>query len=430
MTDGRSHTIFHPEVGVHVREAATSVAPARSRPEPAAGDNEALCFVVDTDFGYLQEFSKSLRGLGVNAVEFVNSARLGENVENHNPNIVFINLSSSDPYDCARALFSLRECKFDGRVQLFGRCAPAFFESFRKIGSDASLAMLPVLQKPIDFATIRRIVHEQKLNTEPVSSPGLSLKKALTNNWVSFLYQPQVDLKKRTVVAAETYVRVAHPQHGLLPPSRFLGGASEEDLAELAARAIATAVQTSASLFNAGFALKFAINIGVDTLARLPIDLLVEKYRPQDDQWPGIVFDVTETQVLTKTALLKSRMPGLHQAGVSVAVDNFGRGNSSFGVFRELAFSEIKIDRSFVQGCAVDKGNANLCKSMIDLAHNFGSTASAVGVETSEDSRELVGLGCDIGQGYLFAKPMTEQDLKTQVMAKRAESQGAGQSIQ
>src|ERR1700732_3799158 len=105
-----------------------SSALAHSRPESTAGARPSLCFVVDTDFGYLQEFSKSLRGLGVNAVEFVNSARLGENVENHNPNIVFINLSSSDPYDCARALFSLRECKFDGRVQLFGRCTPAFFE--------------------------------------------------------------------------------------------------------------------------------------------------------------------------------------------------------------------------------------------------------------------------------------------------------------
>src|SRR5258708_17544706 len=123
---------------------------ARSRPKPAAGPRDALCFVVDTDFGYLQGFAKSLRGLGVNTVEFVNSARLGENVETHNPDIVFINLNATDPYDCTRALFSLKECKFGGRVQLFGRCEPAFLESFRKIGNDAALAMLPALQKPVE----------------------------------------------------------------------------------------------------------------------------------------------------------------------------------------------------------------------------------------------------------------------------------------
>src|ERR1700692_4144053 len=185
-----------------------STALAHSRPESGAGARHALCFVVDTDFGYLQGFSKSLRGLGVNTVEFVNSARLGENVENHNPGMVFINLNATDPYDCARALFSLKECRFGGRVQLFGRCEPVFLESFRRIGNDAALTMLSVLQKPVDLAAVRKVVQEQKLNTELVSPPDLSLKKAIASNWISFLYQPQVDLKRKAVVGAEEFVRV------------------------------------------------------------------------------------------------------------------------------------------------------------------------------------------------------------------------------
>jgi EAL domain-containing protein (putative c-di-GMP-specific phosphodiesterase class I) len=229
------------------------------------------------------------------------------------------------------------------------------------------------------------------------------------------------------VVSAETFVRVSHPQHGLLSPARFLGGAGEEDLTELAGRAISMAVKTSATFFNAGVALKFAVNLNVDTLAKLPVAILIEKYRPQDDQWPGLIFDLTETQAVTKTALLKSRIASLHQAGVSVAIDNFGHGYSSFGLFKELPFSEIKIDRSFVQGCGGNKANANVCKSMIELAHNFGSKASAVGIETNEESRKLADLGCDNGQGYLFAKPMTEQELMGMVMAARAGSEKIGQ---
>jgi EAL domain-containing protein (putative c-di-GMP-specific phosphodiesterase class I) len=392
---------------------------AHGRPEAATGARHSLCFVVDTDFGYLQGFSKSLRGLGVNTVEFVNSARLGENVENHNPDIVFVNLNATDPYDCARALFSLKECKFGGRVQLFGRCEPVFLESFRKIGNDASLTMLPVLQKPIDLTSVRKIVQEQKLNTEPVSPPDLSLKKAIASNWVKFLYQPQVDLRKKIVVSAETFVRVTHPQHGILQPARFMGGASEEDLTALATQAITNAVKTSAAFFEAGVSLKFAVNVNVETLAKLPVAILVEKYRSQDEKWPGLIFDVTESQVLTKTALLKSRIAGLHRAGVSLAIDNFGRGNSSFGIFKELPFAEIKIDRSCVQGCSDEGGNAKLCKSMIELAHNFGSKASAVGIESSADAQKLADLGCNNGQGYLFAKPMTAQELMTLVMTAR-----------
>jgi EAL domain-containing protein (putative c-di-GMP-specific phosphodiesterase class I) len=417
--DGSANMQDRSDVPDRLREVAMSNAVAQTRPESAAAARHALCFVVDTDFGYLQGFSKSLRGFGVNTVEFLNSARLGENVENHNPDVVFINLNATDPYDCARALFSLRECKFGGRVQIFGRCEPAFLESFRKIGNDASLAMLPVLQKPIDLATVRKVVQEQKLNTEPVSPPDLSLKKAIANDWISFLYQPQVDLKNKMVVSAEAFVRVTHPQHGILSPERFLGGASDEDLAALATQAIAKVVKTSATFFEARLLLKFAININVETLAKLPVAILVEKHRPHDGQWPGLVFDVSETQVLTKTALLKSRIPGLHQAGVSLAIDNFGRGNSAFGIFKELPFAEIRIDRSFVQGCANNKANANVCKTMVELAHNFGSKASAVGIETTEDAQELANLGCDSGQGYLFAKPMTEQELMTMVMAAR-----------
>ena len=91
---------------------------------------------------------------------------------------------------------------------------------------------------------------------------------------------------------------------------------------------------------------------------------------------------------------------------------------------KELQFSEIKIDGSFVKGCAVDKGNANVCASIIKLAHAFGSKASAVGIESSEDAQALLGLGCDIGQGYLFAKPMTQNELMDRVMAARAEKSG------
>ena len=162
-------------------------------------------------------------------------------------------------------------------------------------------------------------------------------------------------------------------------------------ISALAAQAIASAVKTSARFFNEGVSLKFAININIETLAKLPVAIVIEKHRPADNQWPGLAFDVTETQVLTKTALLKSRFAGLHQAGVSLAIDNFGHGNSSFGLFKELPFSEIKIDRSFVKNCAIDKGNANICKTMVALAHNFGSKASAVGIETGEDVRQAGG---------------------------------------
>jgi EAL domain-containing protein (putative c-di-GMP-specific phosphodiesterase class I) len=131
---------------------------------------------------------------------------------------------------------------------------------------------------------------------------------------------------------------------------------------------------------------------------------------------------VTETQVLNKITILREKFHELGKYGISLAIDNFGRGNSSFSLFRYLQFAEIKIDASFVQGCAMNAGNANVCKSMIQIAHNFSRRAAAVGVETGEDAQELAKLGCDFVQGYIFGKPMPDRQLVTMVNAGRAQS--------
>jgi len=131
---------------------------------------------------------------------------------------------------------------------------------------------------------------------------------------------------------------------------------------------------------------------------------------------------VSETQVLNKITVLREKFHELGKFGISLAIDNFGRGNSSFSLFRYLQFSEIKIDTSFVQGCASNAGNSNVCKSMIQIAHNFARKAVAVGIETGEDAQELANLGCDAVQGYIFGKPMTDRQLMTMVTAGRAQS--------
>jgi EAL domain-containing protein (putative c-di-GMP-specific phosphodiesterase class I) len=393
---------------------------AAAAPGPAKA--ASLCFIVDPDFGFLRGFSKSLRSVGIDTVELMHSARLGEKIEGQEPAIVFVDLDPAHPSECARALMALRECRFTGRIQLFGRCKPALLEDFRKLGTDALLTMLPVLQKPIDFALIQKLVLDQQLNCAAVAPPGLSLQSALAHGQITFRYQPKIDLKKRQVIGAEAFARIDHPQHGVLSPARFLAGAAEEDLIELARQALCNALELSARFDELGLSLQFAINLSVDAIIKLPIADIVAKYRPANEAWQGLIFDVAETQVINKIPVLRDRLQELARYGVSLAVDNFGRGNSSFAMFRYLPFSEIKIDQSFVQGCASNKGNAGVCRGMVQLAHNFSRHAVAVGVETDEDARALAGFGCDLAQGYIFGKPMLDRQLMTMVAAGRAQS--------
>jgi EAL domain-containing protein (putative c-di-GMP-specific phosphodiesterase class I) len=389
----------------------------------AGGQNASLCFVIDPDFGFLHEFSMSFRSMGIDTVELVSSARLAEKVDDHNPDVIFIDVSPESPFECTRALISLTECKYGGRVQLIGKCKPAFLETFCKIGNEASLRMLPPLTKPVNLSVVRNTVLDQKLKTRAVATPEFSLKTALASDFITFWYQPKINLKLRRVVGAEAFARIAHPQRGVIAPGHFLAGAVDEDVLELARRALVSTLVFSSKLVEKGINLKIAINLSVDTLVNLPIPEIVAKHRPNSDQWAGIIVEVPEAQLYNKVAAMREKFTALEKLGISLAIDNFGRGNTSFAAFRNLPFSEIKIDASFVQSCATNKSNANICRSMIEIAHIFGRQATAVGIETPAGAQEIMKWGCDIGQGYLFGKPMTEQQLVMMVMAGRSESE-------
>jgi len=382
-----------------------------------------LCFLMDDDFVVRQDLAKALRLQGIDIVEFSNSARFMDMIDNQNPDIVFVNVNDGAPHECVRALLALKECSYSGAVQLFGRCPAKLLDSFNTVGADCALTMLPPLQKPIKVATIHRVVLDRKLGTADSAAVNVSLADALAKNLVKFLYQPKFDLKSRLMVGAEAVARVAHPELGLLTPDRFFKGADEEAFLNLSRAAVVSAVRASAHFHQMGVALALAINIGVDSLLRLPVADLVLMHRPEAANWAGLILEITERQVVNSIELLQARLPKLREAGVSIAIDNVGPRSSLLGVLTKASFAEIKIDRSLVDGCAGDSGKANICKSLIQTAHNFGCHAVAVGLSAEADLRTLAADGCDIGQGYLFGKPMSVREIDGLVANFKAPSQ-------
>jgi EAL domain-containing protein (putative c-di-GMP-specific phosphodiesterase class I) len=113
----------------------------------------------------------------------------------------------------------------------------------------------------------------------------------------------------------------------------------------------------------------------------------------------------------------------LAHVNVKLAIDDFGRGYSSLSRLKQLLFAELKLDRTFVTDCGTDKVNAPLCKTVIDLAHNFGSVAVAIGIEKAPDALALTSMGCDIGQGFLLGQPMPEERFVS-LLRQRAAGQG------
>jgi len=239
--------------------------------------------------------------------------------------------------------------------------------------------------------------------------PRIAIAEALRNHWFEIWYQPKIDLKRKCLAGAEALARIRHPELGVLLPGSFLPDVDEASIAELAQHALVATLCDWSMFEDAGFNLHLAINVPVGVLSKLPIAKLVDEYRPKSERWPGLIVEVTEDQIVRDIALARDIAGQLQVSGIQIAIDDFGAGYSSFSSLRELPFAELKVDRSFVLGCATDATNAAICQTAIDLAHRFGSAAVAEGVENQADLQALMVMGCDFGQGVLIAPPMPKE---------------------
>ena len=239
--------------------------------------------------------------------------------------------------------------------------------------------------------------------------PRVAVAEALRNNWFEIWYQPKIDLKRKCLAGAEALARIHHPQLGVLQPGNFLPEVDEDSVAELAEHALLATLCDWTMFDEAGFNLHLAVNVPVSVLFKLPIPRLVAEYRPKSERWPGLILEVTEDQIARDIALANEIATQLRVSGITIAIDDFGAGYSSFSILRDLPFAELKIDHAFVAGCATDAANAAICQTAIDLAHRFGSAAVAAGVERQADLQALMVMGCDFGQGVLIAPPMPKE---------------------
>jgi EAL domain-containing protein (putative c-di-GMP-specific phosphodiesterase class I) len=385
----------------------SETAPSEVVSPPLAPAGAPLAYVVDEEPSIRNFLSLVLHGTGIDAMEFPDGAAMRKAAEERAPNLIFHNISLESS-DAIESMVTLGKRGFSGTVQLMSNRGAAVLEHVKNIGTQHKLTMLSVLKKPFETDAIVKILQDLKLGTPSAIAARIELEEALNNKWIEFWYQPKIDLRKKRLAGAEAFARVRHPQHGVLLPGAFMPGASEASLIKLSELAVTGALKAGLAFSKLGINLRIAVNVPVEALVKLPVTELVKAHRPKADAWPGLIIDVTEGQILSDLALAQDITKKLESSNVRLAIDEFGRGFSSLARLKELPFAELKLDRAFVLDCGTDKVNAPLCKTVIDLAHNFGSTAVAMGIEKAADAVALVSMGCDFGQGFLLGQPMPE----------------------
>jgi diguanylate cyclase (GGDEF)-like protein len=234
------------------------------------------------------------------------------------------------------------------------------------------------------------------------------LERALEESEFELFYQPKIDLRTFRPCGAEALLRWRNPVRGLLGPDSFLPIAEGARKLEPITWFVLDAAQRQRCEWPKLWGeLPVSVNIAPSVLdAGHLIDYIRGSMRIWGSQTSHIMLEVTEDSVVRNPKQSFAALAQLRQKGIRVSIDDFGTGYSSMTYFKEMPADELKIDKSFIQNLHRDEGNRHIVRTIIDLAHTFHYAVVAEGVERADVLEMLIEMGCDIAQGYLYARPM------------------------
>ena len=234
----------------------------------------------------------------------------------------------------------------------------------------------------------------------------MTLREALDRKWLELWYQPKIFLQTRRLAGAEGLIRVRHPQHGVIFPGSFLPGASEDDMLAMTEQVIATALRDWDDCYKHGVSVKLSVNTPVSALTKLPIARMVRDQRPKQSNWPGLILEVTEDEIIHDLQLANEVAVKLSDHQCSLAIDDFGARIFLARAPAADSVPQLKIDRSYIANCNKDRVNAGMLESYCRASHRFGLVSVAEGVETWHEARNYRH-GCQIG-GVSVRRPMSK----------------------
>jgi EAL domain-containing protein (putative c-di-GMP-specific phosphodiesterase class I)/GGDEF domain-containing protein len=251
-------------------------------------------------------------------------------------------------------------------------------------------------------------------------------RQAVETGQVKVHYQPKVALTSRQVLGVEALVRWRHPEFGALDPDEFVPAVEAGGLVDaLTDFVMDQALVRARKWLDVGLRISVAVNVSVRSLSdeNFPdrVANRLERHRVPAEL---LTLELTESGVMADPQRALPVLRRLHTLGVVLAVDDFGTGYSSLAYLRQLPVDEVKIDKSFVLGMGSDLGDHAVVRSIVELGHSLGLIVVAEGVEEDIARDQLAAMGCDVAQGYLISRPLSESRLEAWLRARTVQAQG------
>ena len=235
------------------------------------------------------------------------------------------------------------------------------------------------------------------------------LRRALDRDELVLHYQPKVDIRSGGITGVEALVRWQHPEHGLVPPAKFISVAEETGLiVPIGEWVLNSACLAQRSWREAGLPrMRMAVNLSARQLQHGDLVKEIGRVLDRTGCEPGCLeFEITESMVMQNPARAVELIRELKALGIAISIDDFGTGYSSLAYLKRFPIDSLKIDRSFIHDLPRDPGNMAITRAVIGMAHSLKLTVIAEGVETREQLDFLRGHDCDQMQGFYFSRPV------------------------
>ncbi|MGI5241158.1 putative bifunctional diguanylate cyclase/phosphodiesterase [Dactylosporangium sp. CA-139066] len=307
--------------------------------------------------------------------------------------------------------FTLGDVTVDVEASIGVAGAPGHGDSAEALLRAADIAMYAAKEAKNGVAVYRASMH-----TDDSSRLLLlgDLRRALdATDQLTLHYQPKVRLNDGGLSGVEALVRWQHPVRGPISPAEFIPVAETTGLINrLTLYVLRLALRQAREWHDAGMVIPVAVNLSPRCLLDAELVRRVTGMLAEFGVPPALLrLEVTESAVMANPAQATATLSELHDLGIHLSIDDYGTGYSSMAYLKQLPVDELKVDRTFVQHMDTDPDDAILVRGAIELGHNLGMTVVAEGVEGTAHAAALQDLGCDIAQGYHYAKPMPGADL-------------------
>jgi predicted signal transduction protein with EAL and GGDEF domain len=286
---------------------------------------------------------------------------------------------------------------------------------------DADIAMY---EAKIGVGPEQTVIFDEGLRERGLSRHQFEadVRHAIERDELFLKYQPIVTVRNRQVVGFEGLLRWRHPQRGLLPPADFIPIAESTGAIVAIDRWVLKEACRQIRAWQAEFvqaaALTMSVNVSAKQFECADFPTYVGAVLADSGVAPELLnIEITESAILEKSDAAIAALAAIRALGVGIHIDDFGTGYSSLSYLANFPLSGVKVDRSFVTAIDRRGDQAKIVRAIIALAHELGLIVVAEGVETQAESRSILGMSCELAQGYLFHAPLAVEDARDVIAA-------------